>query len=199
MKKLSESAAFFLFLRYIFIVIVALPNLAIFYYIFTPLTVYPSYWLYSIFYSTTLIPPDAMIVSGIRIEIISACVAGAAYYLLLALNLLTPMSLTKRVKSILFLFGSFLLLNLLRILILGAWYIHGLAFFDITHEMTWYLGSSILVVALWFANIYIFKIKSIPFFSDASKIYKEMKSSRNSNKPKKKKQNTKKKAGKKKK
>ena len=38
-----------IFLRYVIIVLVALPNLYLFYLVFTPLTLYPTYFLINLF------------------------------------------------------------------------------------------------------------------------------------------------------
>lgn len=167
MKKENKSLLF-LFIRYIFLLILPISFL---YLIFTPLTVYPSYLLLKIFYNASL-SSNVIFISPITIEIIEACVAGAAYYFLLILNLSTPMAVKTRVKSLSFLIISFLIINILRISLFSILFVEGFEYFDFTHKLFWNLGSTILLVALWFLNIYLFKIKSIPAYSDFKHIIK---------------------------
>jgi hypothetical protein len=51
----------------------------------------------------------------------------------------------------------------------------GFQYFDVTHMTVWYFGSTVLVVALWFVNVWIFKIKEIPIYTDAKTIFWEIK------------------------
>ncbi len=166
MKKGSKTL-FSILIRYIILILLGLPNLWLFYLIFTPLTVYPVFFLLNLFFTASLAGNSISIpLLSDKIEIIEACVAGAAYYLLLILNLAIPMKINKRLKMFLFSFGALLLLNILRIFLLSLLFISGTSFFDITHELFWYLGSTIFVVGIWFAGVKIFKIKEIPFYSD---------------------------------
>jgi exosortase/archaeosortase family protein len=164
-----------IFLRYFILILVAIPNLWLFYLIFTPLTVYLVYFLLSIFYSASILNNNIILINHqIPIELIGACVAGSAYYLLLILNLSTrEIVLKKRIKVLLFAFGIFLALNILRIFFLSIMVISGSDFFDITHRIFWYALSTIIVVAIWFAEVKIFKIKEIPFYSDIKFLYKK--------------------------
>ena len=161
MKRLTD-----IILRYLILVVVAIPNLYIFYFIFTPLTVYPSYFFLNLLFNTTL-KQTTIFINNISIEIIGACVAGSAYYLLLILNLSIPkIKIKKRIKMILFAFASLLAINLLRIFILSLLLISGSQWFDITHKIFWYTVSIIFVVGIWFTEVKLFKIKTIPFYSD---------------------------------
>jgi hypothetical protein len=161
-----------LFVRYIILLVLGISNLVLFYIVFTPLTVYPIYWITLLFdpQITKLLPADTIFFAGNYIEIIPACVAGAAYYLLAILNLTTKMDLEKRVKSLLFLFFSFLVINIARIVIFIGLLVTGSKYFDAAHVMVWYFGSTILVVALWFVNVAVYKIKEIPIYSDVRRI-----------------------------
>jgi hypothetical protein len=38
--------------------------------------------------------------------------------------------------------------------------------FDAVHRSIWYFGSTIFVVLLWFLNVYLFRIKSVPAYTD---------------------------------
>jgi exosortase/archaeosortase family protein len=185
--------------RYLLLLILGLGNLFIFYLILTPLTIYPVFFLINQFY-------DAVLLSGAQTQIceifsnslpflqnilcikttiffedyyaniIPACIAGSAYYLLLILNLSTPMSISKRVKSLLFLLGLFLLLNIIRIFSFAMFFASkNYEIFNIAHVSSWYFGSTLLVILLWFSNIYLFKIKSIPVFTDIKTLINQIK------------------------
>jgi len=155
------------FIRYLILILVALPNLWLFYFIFTPLTIYPLYALFSIFFETSLSGNIITLYNCVPIELIDACIAGSAYYLLLILNLSIPnIEFAKRIKIIAVSFVSLLLINILRIFFLSVLYASGSSLFDITHQIFWYLGSIVFVVGIWFVEVSIFKIKGIPFYSD---------------------------------
>lgn len=160
-------------LRYSILAIIALPGFNLFYMLFTPLTIYPVYWALSLFYSASLTGPTIFV--GIQpISIIGACIAGAAYYFLLILNLSTPgIKFRKRLIIMGFTWGIFLLINTLRIFFLSIMYVEGSAFFDLTHKLFWYLGSTVFVVVIWFLAVKKFKIKKIPFYSDIKNLYEK--------------------------
>ncbi|MEK6878531.1 MAG: pacearchaeosortase, partial [Nanoarchaeota archaeon] len=120
-----------LLVRYLTLVALGLGNLYLFYAIFTPLTVYPVSWILNLFYNAFLLNETTINLNGLVISIIPACVAGAAYYLLLCLNMTTPMKINKRIKSILFLFSSFLAVNILRMIVFSIIYINGFEYFNI--------------------------------------------------------------------
>lgn len=173
MNKLKE-----IFTRYLIIILIALPNLFIFYFIFTPLTIYPLFGLFKIFFKDVLLVGNIFNISGkFFIEIIKACIAGSAYYLLFILNLSIPnISLKKRLKMLLFSFTFLLILNILRIFILTLIFVYfpeTPSFFDITHKLFWYFGAIIFVVLIWFIEVKTFKIKDIPIYSDIKYLYKK--------------------------
>jgi len=169
-----------LFSRYIIILFAGLGNLFIFYKIFTPLTTKLSAFILNIFTTITLIS-NTIILPSKTIQIIPACVAGSAYYLLFILNLATPeIKINKRIKIILFSFSSLLILNVARILILSQ--ITNQNLFNILHLVFWYLLSTIFVVAIWFISVKLFQIKEIPFYSDIKFILKYKRHSRKKSK-----------------
>ena len=178
-----------LFLRYLALVVVAIIGFGIFYWIFSPLTVYPIYWILSIFYETSLFG-NLIFANSFPIEIVGACIAGSAYSFLLILNLSVPkIKPLKRTKMILVSFAIFFIINLIRIIALSFMYIEGSAFFDFTHKLFWFLGSTIFVIAIWFIEVKIFKIKGIPIYSDLKNLYGKSslkKSNRNARKKNKK-------------
>lgn len=153
--------------RYSILIIVGALGTGVFYWLFTVLTLYPTYFLLRFFFSTYLVGSNLILVNGLPIEIIGACVAGSAYYLLLILNLSTrEIEIKKRIGLLLFSCFSFLFINILRIFFLSILYVDGFSFFDITHKLLWYAGSIVFVVGIWFLGVRIFKIKKVPFYSD---------------------------------
>ena len=173
-----------LIIRYLLILLIALPNLYIFYAIFTPLTIYPLYFILKIFFDVSL-SEATLLLNGFEIKIIPACIAGSAYYLLFALNLSIPdINLKQRAKMLAFSFISLLILNIIRIFALILVLFYGASFFDITHKLFWYFLSTILVVLIWFAEVKLFNIKQIPVYSDITYLYSET-NSKKYKKPKK--------------
>ena len=154
--------------RYFVLALLGLGNLWIFYTVFTPLTVYPVFFILNTFYDALLFSGRVILINRtIPIELIEACIAGAAYYLLLILNLTTrEIKLNTRMKMIVFAFLAFLIVNIIRISLLAVLAASGSQYFDITHRVFWYALSTIFVVAIWFAQVKIFKIKAVPFYSD---------------------------------
>ncbi len=171
-KKESRNI-FFIVLRYL-ILLALMFSLPIFYFILTPLTIYPLFFLFKILFSKTVLSNTAIAINGtaVIVQIIPACVAGSAYLLLLILNLLTPMNNKKRLYSITFSFIIFYILNLIRIFILILIYYYNSAIFDFTHKLFWYVFSIIFVVGIWFYTTYKFKIKDIPIYTDIKSLYK---------------------------
>ena len=173
MKKKTGDIPYIL-MRYLVLVLSAIPNLWLFYMIFTPLTAYPVYWFLNLFYNASILNGNIILINqAISIEMIEACIAGSAYYLLLVLNLSVPkIDLKRRIKMVAFSFSIFLAINILRIFLLSLVAISGSSFFDITHRIFWYALSTIFVAAIWFAEVKAFKIKEIPFYSDIRFLYK---------------------------
>jgi exosortase/archaeosortase len=174
MKK-KKGAIYFIFLRYFMSLIVAVPNLWLFYAIFTPLTVYPVYFLLSLFYKTQL-SGTTIFIDGFSISLIKACIAGSAYYLLFVLNMTTPLPIKKRLGSLIFSFSAFFVINLLRILFFSLLLLSSFSLFNLTHLIFWYFLSSIIVFMIWFANIKLFEIKAIPVYSDLKFLYSKIRS-----------------------
>lgn len=177
---MDKKSTYFVFLRYLVLIILGIPNLYLFYLIFTPLTVGPTFYIFSLIDSASYVldplttANPTIFFKGAFASIIPACVAGAAYYLLLILNLTTPMSLKKRLWSILFLFGVFLIINLGRIVLFGFLLTENFNSFNLAHTATWYFGSTIMVILIWFANVLIFKIKNIPVYTDIKNIISDI-------------------------
>jgi exosortase/archaeosortase family protein len=165
-------------IRYLLLLLVSVNGLWLFYFLFTKLTLYTSAFLINFFYSAKVYS-NALLVEGQIVSIIKACIAGAAYYLLLILNLTTAGIKAKK-RILIFLFDALLLLalNAVRIAVLAFMVVKNFASFDITHRVFWYGISTIYVVFIWILTIKIFKIKEIPVYSDFSFAVKEMKVSK---------------------
>jgi len=169
-----------LIFRYLLIFLIALPNLYVFYLIFTPLTLYSIYFLLSIFYNVTLIQ-DTLILNGFSIALIKACIAGSAYYLLFILSFSIPnIKLKKRIKILFFGYFLFFIANCFRIFLLILVLFYRPFLFDFTHKFFWYFISTLLVVFIWFIEIKLFKIKQIPIYSDIKHLIKIIKKSKTS-------------------
>ena len=165
MKKDSNIRG--IILRYISILLITL----FFYFssipekVLTVLTLYPLNFILNLF-TDTLIFENSLVISNFIIDIIPACVAVSAYLLLFILNFITPMTSKTRLKSILFSLLALWLLNLLRILFLAYLFMVHYSNFEFIHKFIWYFASTMLVVLIWLATCYLFKIKSIPVYSD---------------------------------
>jgi exosortase/archaeosortase family protein len=131
----------------------------------------------SLFYDTTIFGNN-IIFNSTAISIIPACVAASAYFLLLILNLTTPMKANKRIFSILVSFLLLFFFNILRIVSLSLLLAREYAFFGFIHEFFWYFLSTLFVVVLWFLTAYIFKIKNIPVYSDIKNLLQDFKNAK---------------------
>lgn len=161
--------------RYLILLLVAIPNLYIFYLIFTPLTLYPVYWLLGLFYEASL-SGNSILFQNFNIELVEACIAGSAYYFLLILNLSTPkIKVKKRIKLMAYSFLTFLILNILRIFFLSLLLFSESNYFDVTHKIFWYSISTLFVVGIWFFQVKQYKIKEIPIYSDLKYIFGKIK------------------------
>ena len=155
-----------IFVRYSLLIIIGLLGVKFFYAIFTYMTIYPVYFLLKIFFDASLMH-KTIIINTIPIEIIGPCIAGSAYSLLLILNLSIPkIKLNRRIYFLLFSFLSLLIVNILRISLLSVLFVLGISFFDVTHKLFWYVGSTVFVVGIWFIGVKLFRVKEIPFYSD---------------------------------
>ncbi|MBI2046861.1 pacearchaeosortase [Candidatus Pacearchaeota archaeon] len=168
--------------RYALVLASSINSLGIFYLLFTPLTIYPVFWLLSMFYNVSLsgnIISIALSSEKISIELVDACIAGFAYFLLFALNLAArSIKARTRIFSVLFTFFAFLFLNILRIIILSVLYINNFAYFNIVHSLFWNTLSTLFVVGIWFLSARLFRIKEIPGYSDIRFVWRYAKRKR---------------------
>lgn len=158
-------------LRYLILLVISLPGVSLFYYIFLPLTKYPVFWGLKLFYNPVMLG-NSIFVGGKIVEIIGACIGGAAYFLLIVLILSVPFSsLKKRLLVLGTSFGMFFVINAFRIYLLSIMFFEGASMFDVAHKAFWYFGSTIFVVFIWFFCVYVFSINSVPFYDDLKFIY----------------------------
>lgn len=158
-------------LRYLILLIISLPGVDLFYYIFLPLTKYPVFWGLKLFYIPIMLG-NSIFMNGKIVEIVGACIGGSAYFLLLVLILSVPLgNLKKRLFILGTSFGMLFTVNAIRIYLLSIMFFEGSSMFDVTHRVFWYFGSTIFVVFIWFFCVYFFRINGIPFFNDLKFIY----------------------------
>ena len=154
----------YLFSRYIFIILLGLGNLAIFYKILTPLTTKTVVFVLNLFSPTHSIS-TLITFKGVLIQLVPACIAGAAYYLLFILIFSTPkIKPLKRIHIVIFSFVLLFILNVSRILILT--FMNQSIYFETTHLIFWYGLSTVFVFAIWIITLKIFKIKYTPVYQD---------------------------------
>lgn len=170
-KQKETKRVIYLCIRYLALILLALGGLWVFYFIFTPLTIYPVFWILNLFFQTSL-SGITITFNNIPIQLITACIAGAAYYLLLILNLSTPMPVKTRIKAISFSFILFLAINIIRIVVFSLLLSSSFSLFNAIHLIFWYFLSSLLVFLVWYLEIKLFKIKNIPVYTDLKFIYK---------------------------
>jgi len=172
MKKRKDNLKLvLLFSRYLFLILIALGNLYVFYAVLTLLTAGIVYFFIKILSSSPVIlSGSTLLFQTHAVELVEACIAGSAYYLLLILNFTTPMNLRKRVYSIIFSMLTFFIINAIRIVIFTLLINSNFVYFNAMHLVFWYVLSILVVAGIWIATIKIYKIKDIPIYSDLTKI-----------------------------
>jgi exosortase/archaeosortase family protein len=165
----------FILLRYLSCLVVSLNSLFLFYLIFTPLTIYPVYFLIKTIFSNAILQDTTIVFNNISIQLVEACIAGSAYFLLFVLNFTTPMPVKKRIKSLLFSFLLLLIINIFRIFIFSILFANRFSLFNLLHMLVWYGLSAIIVFLVWIATIKIYNIKEVPIYTDVRSIIKLIK------------------------
>jgi exosortase/archaeosortase family protein len=175
MKKTPPNRLLTTFYRYflLLVLIILFSYSTLIYNIFISFTIYPVNFILSLFYNSA-VSESMIFIENNTIEIIPACVGVSAYLLLLILNLTIRMPLKRRLYSLVFSVFSLLILNILRISLLSSLLIGDFAYFNELHKFLWYFMSIVLVITVWFATAYIFKIKEIPVYSDFKQIIKQI-------------------------
>jgi len=170
-KITSKNLGFFMFLRYILLFLFVLTN--IFSFLLPQATIKASFYIISIFTQATL-TNSTIIFQSHSIEIIPACIALSAYYLLLILNLSTPMPIKKRAYSLILTFALLFLVNVFRIAVFSFIFVSSQSLFTAFHFITWILLSSIIVFLVWYTGIKVFDIREIPVYSDLKFLVKQI-------------------------
>ncbi|MEI6058329.1 MAG: pacearchaeosortase [archaeon] len=167
--KINREKLISITLRYSILILFGLGDLFIFYKLFTPLTIYLVSSFLSLLYPIA-ITNNTILFNTIIIELIPACIAGSAYYLLLILNLSTPnIKIIRRLGAIALSMALLLVLNSSRIIFLSV--ISNSYYFNQIHMIFWYFITTLFVILIWIFTIKIFKIKSVPFYSDIKSFY----------------------------
>ncbi len=167
----KERTIIHVLIRYLILLVLGIFS-SLFYLVFFYLTIMPSYFLLKLFYEVSL-SGHVLKVAGLEIGVVSACVAGSAYYLLLILNLTTEMTTKQRIFSLFSSLFLLLVINILRISLFSVLLIEDYIYFDLLHHFFWYFMSILIVVVTWFFTAWLFKIKRIPIYSDLSALFKK--------------------------
>jgi exosortase/archaeosortase family protein len=172
-----------IFTRYFTVLLAGAGNLYIFYKILTPISVYVLNLVLSIF-ADPIVRGNLIRLESVTIEIAPACVAGAAFYLLFMLFMsCADVKPSVRVKAILSAFVIFFSLNILRILALIP--MVESPYFETVHWTFWHFMSTIFVLISWWVVMKLYKIDSIPMYSDVKYMNDLLKSDKNSKRKKK--------------
>ncbi len=146
----------------------------IFYTFFLNLTLYLSYF-FLLFKYNPIIDGNLIIINNQALRFIPACIATSAYYLL-ALLVLSTKDIKPRKRLFMFIIGSSLILvtNVIRIDVLIYTFLEfGKNLFNLIHLFFWTIISSVYVVIVWLFLTGVFKIKTIPIYSDFIYLYKK--------------------------
>lgn len=163
-----------LIIRIIIAIIIALSS-KLYYFILAPITLYATYAITKLFTPITL-QSNKFFIDGLTLEFVPACVAVAAYILLSLLILLTKdIGCKKLIK--LFLLGFFLIFiaNIIRIeLMIYVLTNFGSNLFKTLDLFFWKVLSTIYIVFVWIFLTRLFKINTIPIYSDIKYLLKKL-------------------------
>jgi len=150
-------------------------NLNLFYKVLTPITVYPVYFFFRLFYDARLID-WTLDVDNTYIMFIPACIAASAYFLFTVLLLTTKdIKFKLGLKILLFGFASILAVNIFRIILLLIILLnYGFNWFETVHLTIWMFVVSIFIALLWIFFVKRYKIREIPFYSDFRYLLKRL-------------------------
>lgn len=124
---------------------------------------------FSVSYAISILGGEA------TINIVKYCVTASAYYLL-ALFCIITWNITLWKRFLIFLIGSALIfgMNLARIVILIVTLLSNEEAFQAAHFALNFLLSVVYVVLVWFLLSVLFKVKTVPFYSDIKFLTQEM-------------------------
>lgn len=167
-----------IFSRYLLIVVLGLGNLYLFYEFLTPLTI-------SILDAILSLSGDSLVIGNsihfkrVIFEIIPACIAGSAFYLMFILVFSTREITFRRRLAVLL--SSFVLLfsfNMTRLVFLVS--IVRASYFQAVHWLLWNFVSIIFVVGIWILMVHLFRLKNIPIYSDLKYLFDSIDSGKKS-------------------
>lgn len=160
-----------MFTRYLVAFLLSINGLFIIYYFFAPITYYLSLVGLSIAGNAQGFFLERIIIfNGLSIELVDACIAASAYYLLIVLILATPMGVRVRFKALVISIFLLLIINILRIIIFSVIAVNGWNYFDSLHLLTWYFLSIIIVIGLWFGITKLYSINGVPVYTDVKRV-----------------------------
>lgn len=156
------------------VIIFLIPSLMLL--IFSKPTIYLSYYSLKLLSYNPILVNNDIIINQAVLTFIPACVATSAYYLLIALVFLTKdLKLKTIIYSIVLGSSLILLFNILRVDILVFILLNfSKNLFDTLHLFIWKFLSGIYVALVWLLLIKIFKIKTIPVYSDVKYLIKKI-------------------------
>lgn len=142
-------------------------------FLLTPLTVYGSY-IFLFPFLDVVVNGRILTVNGFPFEIVEACVATTAYYLLWLLCFLTKeIEVKTRFKIIIYGFLLIFGMNIFRIFLLVFIAMnYGFDWFSLVHLTFWNFVSGIYVALVWVFLVRKYKVYSIPIYDDMKNIYK---------------------------
>lgn len=157
------------------IVIFLIPSLILI--IFSKPTIYLSYYSLKLLSYNPILMDNNITINQTTLTFIPACVATSAYYLLIALIFLTKDLKLKTITYSIIIGSSLILLfNILRVDILVFILLNfSNNLFDTLHLFIWKFLSGIYVALVWLLLVKIFKIKTIPIYSDVKYLIKKIK------------------------
>ncbi|MEK6816353.1 MAG: pacearchaeosortase [Nanoarchaeota archaeon] len=143
-----------------------------YYVVFKPLTLSLSYLFLKMMDGSAILLDGKIVTATHTLTFIDACVAAAAY-LLLSMLILTTKDIAWKNRLKMFMYGSLLILifNVARIEILFlALFRLDYSTYSALHLFIWKFLSTIYVFCVWVLLIRMFKVKTIPVYSDFAQI-----------------------------
>ena len=153
-------------LRYGFAILLAL-SYPVFYFVFSPLTIFSTFFLLDPFFQVTLVG-SSILFDSVAFTFIPACTAASAYILLGVLILLTRnIGFRKGLQMFFIGSGAILVMNIVRIISLMWVRLNlGQNYFDAVHVLMWYGVSTLFVFLVWVLLNKWYQIKEVPVYSD---------------------------------
>ena len=162
--------------RYILITLVSIFGFSIFERLLTSPTIHALVGLLKIFYNEIILEGAYIYVNGQGFEITTTCVMGIIYWLLFILVFATAgLKVEKRFCVLAFAWLSVFIFNIMRMLFLVS--IAQKPYFNGVHWLFENVIAIILVILVWTATIRLFKIKTVPFYSDLKVLKQELRNS----------------------